>query len=153
MKKLNYLWMLGLLMFAAVNFSACSSDDDDAPGSSSELVGLWESVSFEGWEKEDGEIVYEWEDDDDEARVKLNSDGTFVTYEYYSGEWDLCDTGTWEYKNGKIYTTFDDEEYEEEATEVATVKELTSTRLVIEEYEKDGSYEYWGKSVYRKISE
>ena len=50
-------------------------------------------------------------------------------------------------------TTFDDEEYEEEATEVATVKELTSTRLVIEEYEKDGSYEYWGKSVYRKISE
>ena len=117
------------------------------------MVGLWESVSFEGWEKEDGEIVYEWEDDDDEARVKLNSDGTFVTYEYYSGEWDLCDTGTWEYKNGKIYTTFDDEEYEEEATEVATVKELTSTRLVIEEYEKDGSYEYWGKSVYRKISE
>ena len=145
-------------MFAAVNFSACSSDDDDASGSSSELVGLWESVSFEVWEKEDGEIVYEyeWEDGDGGGdRVKLNSNGTFVTYEYYnySGKWVLCDTGTWEYKNGKIYMTFDYGEYEEEVTEVATVKELTSTRLVIEAYEKDGYYEYWGKSVYRKISE
>lgn len=153
MKKLNYLWMLSLLMFVSINFSACSDGNDDVLDSSTELVGLWESVSYEGWEKEDGEIIDEWDEKDDESRIHFKVDGTWVTYEYWQGDWNLCDIGTWEYKDNKVYTTYDDEEYEDEATDVATVKELSSTHLVVEVYEKAGSYEYWEKSIYRKVNE
>ena len=154
MRKLNFLWMLGLLMFAAVNFSACSSDDDE-PGSSSELIGLWESVSQKGWEKENGKIEYEWDEKDNDYRVQFNSDGTWEGFEYYEGEWDLCDTGTWEYKGGKLYMTYDDED-EDEATDILNVKELTSSRLAVEvswreEYE-GVIYETYTYSVLRKIN-
>ena len=159
MKKLNYLWMLGLLMFAAVNFSACSSDDDEGPGSSSELVGLWESVSDKGWEKVNGKIDYEW-DDNGEFRLRFNSDGTYNEYEYDNGEWelDLNDTGTWEYKNGKIYCTFYDEYEDYTYTNFVTVKELTSSRLVIETYfketDEDGDvWEIYSLQEYKKVSE
>ena len=150
--------MLGLLMFAAVNFSSCSSDDDEGPGSSSELVGLWESVSYEGWEKVNGEIDYEWDEDDDDTRVKFNSDGTCSDYECYDGEWDLNDTGTWEYKNGKIYCTFYDEYEDYTYTDFVTVKELTSSRLVIETYfketDEDGDvWEIYSLQEYKKVSE
>ena len=143
--------MLGLLMFAAVNFSACSSDDDE-PGSSSDLIGLWESISQKGWEKENGKIEYEWDEKDSSYRIQFNSDGSWEDFEYYEGEWDLCDTGTWEYKGGKLYLSYDDEDYEE----LALVKELTSSRLVVEASSKEEyegvTYEYYTYSVLRKIN-
>ena len=138
MKKLNYLWMLGLLMFAAVNFGACSSDGDDAPSSSSELVGLWESVSVEGWTKLNGEIYDGVEVENEKVRIKFNADGTWVGYEFNEGEWEADSTGTWDYKNGKLYITEEQEEEGEEDDEAIvsvdylTVKELTSSSLVLE---------------------
>ena len=158
MKKLNYLWMLGLLMFAAVNFSACSSDDDEAPGAASELVGLWERVSTKGWEKMNGKIDYEWDEEgEDKLRVRLNSDGTFAEYDGYNGEWYLDGSGTWEYKNGKIYTTIYDEYDEEYETAFATVKELSSSRFALEMtwkevYEGD-TWEGYSYDVYKKVGE
>lgn len=150
MKKLNYLWMLGLLMFAAINFVSCS-DDDDAPGAFSDLVGLWELVSEESWAKYKGEEISDgWEMEAD-SRIKFNADGTWVDYEYYDGEWDLSDTGTWEYKNGKLYSTYDNEEYEEEAVDQMTVKELTASKLVLEFQTKEGDYEFGARITYRKI--
>ena len=92
MKKLNYLWMLGLLMFAAVNFSACSSSDDEEEvlGSSSDLVGLWESVSMEGWTKLNGEIYDGVEMENEKVRIKFNADGTWIGYEFNEGEFGLA---------------------------------------------------------------
>ena len=151
MKKLNYLWMLGLLLFTVVNISACSSDDDEGPGSASELVGLWEQISHKGWEKANGEIEYEWDENENDSRVQFNLDGTWEDFEYYEGEWDLCDTGTWEYKGGKLYMTYDDEDY----VGIFTVKELTSSRLVMEIYEKEVSegetFEYYEYYINRKL--
>ena len=143
MKKLNYLWMLGLLMFAAVNFSACSSDDDDAPSSSPELVGLWEIVDVESWTKYDGEIYDDVEVENENVRIKFNSDGSWVGYELYGGEWELNSAGTWDYINGKLYITEEQEEDGEEDDEAIvsvdylTVKELTSSHLVLEFSEKE----------------
>lgn len=158
MKKLNYLWMLGLLMFAAVNFSACSGDDDEGPGSSSELVGLWEIVSDKGWEKVNGELAYEWNDEEErDFRLRFNSDGTYNEYEYENGELESDDTGTWVYKNGKIYCTFYDKYDDYTYTVSVTVKELTSSRLVVETNYKDtdeyGDWETYSLQVYKKVSE
>ena len=149
MKKLNYLWMLGLLMFAAINFVSCS-DDDDAPGASSDLVGLWERVSYEGWEKYKGELYDEWDEMNNDLRVKFNADGTYVSYEYHDEEWDTCEIGEWQYKDGKIYVTYEDE-YEEGA-DVAVVKELTSSRLVYEFRETEDEWEYYELVTMKKIN-
>lgn len=149
MKKLNYLWMLGLLMFAAINFASCS-DDDDAPGASSDLVGLWERVSYEGWEKYRGELYDEWDEMNNDLRVKFNADGTYVSYEYHDGEWDTAEIGEWQYKDDKIYLTEEDE-YEEGA-DVAVVKELTSSRFVYEFHEIEDEWEYYELVTMKKIN-
>ena len=148
MKKLNYLWMLGLLMFAAVNFCACSSDDD-GPGSSSELVGLWEGVSVEGSFKYAGETE-EFEEELDDIRIRFNSDGTCESYEYYGGSWSFVSEATWEYKNGKLYTTY--EEDGDMITDAVPVKELTSSRLVLEYHEKDEDWESYEVMTFKKVN-
>lgn len=52
MKKLFYLFAMALL--TATAFTSCSDDDDK--GSSNDLIGKWQSVSSEGWEKINGEL-------------------------------------------------------------------------------------------------
>lgn len=150
MKKLNYLWMLGLLMFAAINFASCS-DDDDAPGASSDLIGLWELVSEEGWNKYNDGETNEWKEFEDDHRIKFNADGTAMSYEYYNGKWNEQYPATWQYKGGKLYLTSYVVEYEEEIVEVGIVKELSSSRLVIEIHEIDDDGEHWERITYRKI--
>ena len=138
MKKLNYLYLLGLLLFATVNFCACS--DSDESGSSSDLVGLWEGVSIEGWYKyNDGETI-EFKDSHNQVRLNFNSDGTCESYEYYGGSWDLDSEGKWEYNKGKLSITYFDED-EGMTTDVGIVKELTTSHLVLESYDIDNEWE------------
>ncbi len=85
MKKLNYLWMLGLLMFVAVNLCTCS--DDDSPGNS-DLVGTWQVLTDKGWGKINGEIEYEWDQKGDElgdqmGTVVFKEDGSSYIYDQY----------------------------------------------------------------------
>ncbi len=72
MKKLNYLWMLGLLMFVAVNLCTCSDDDEDNPGNS-DLVGTWQVFTDKGWDKINGEIEYEWDQEGDELGDQMGT--------------------------------------------------------------------------------
>ena len=155
MKKLNYLWMLGLLMFAAVSFSACSSDDDE-PGSNSDLVGLWEVIADKGWEKVDGEIDVQWDQEGDEIgdkyQFEFKEDGTFFAYSN-DGFDEVSGNATWNYKNGKIF--LHSSQYNIEV-EFATVKELTSSRLVLENYQTDNEdgevWESWSLVTFKKIN-
>lgn len=157
MKKLKLLFLFGLLSVMAFSFSACS-DDDDEVGSSADLVGVWELVSYEYWEKENGEITYEDAGNENDERIEFKADGTYREAEYYNDEWnwDGEDVGaTWNYKNGVITMRYteDGETY----SSSGTVKELTATKLVVEAYEKETEegvvYEYWTHSEYRKISD
>lgn len=150
MKKLNYLWMLGLLMFAAVNFSACSDDDESL---SSDLIGTWECVSSYHYVKRNGEIVSEGEEVD-EHRIQLDGDGKCCYYgkDFYGDEWMLEYVGNWNYKNGNLILTEVEEDGDTD-TEYYPVKSLTSTELVVEYYEKEDEYESYDKLVYHKVSE
>lgn len=151
MKKKNYLWVFGLLLsFMTLGFSSCS--DDDAPGSSADLVGTWQSVSYIDWYKENGKIIDQSEDEDEDYRIRFNEDGTAEHNEKYNGKWyDPEYIGTWKYKGGKIYFYYDDE------GEYITVKELTSSQMVWEYYdkytEKGVTYEEYYREVFRKISD
>ena len=94
-------------------------------------------------------------ENDSDTRITFSEDGTCKTAEYYNNKWNWDETGTWSYKNGEITIriTYEGESY----SETATVKELTSSKLVLEyidKYTEDGtSYEDYELSEYRKISD
>ncbi len=149
--------MLGLLMFAAVNLCACSDDDEDNPGNS-DLVGTWQVLTDKGWEKINGEIEYEWDQEGNElgdqmGTVVFKEDGSFYIYDQYGNiELEEDVDFTWSYRDGKIF--FYAVQYKMEQ-EWATVKELTSSFLAIEsyyKYEEGGDvYENWSYSTLKKI--
>ena len=154
MKKINFLWLMGILMVLPVSFVSCS-DDDDEVGSSADLVGVWEEVYYEWWEKENGKITYDGVDEGGEVRVEFKADGTLRDARMRNGKWDWYDEGTWTYKNGVLTTsvTEDGETY----SESVDVKELTATKLVIEWYYKETDdgvvYEEWERTECRKVSD
>lgn len=150
MKKVNYLWLFGLLSVMTWGFVGCS--DDDEPGSSAELVGTWKLVNGYYVEKENGKITHEDNDDGtDDERFVFKTDGIFESY--LNGR--LSDDGSWTYKGGTIYVTFDDEG--DVYTESLKVLELTATTLTVEYAEKekvDGTaYEYYSKETYRRVQD
>lgn len=59
-------------LFAACLFFACSSDDDKQVPSASTVVGTWQLVREEGWEKSDGK-TYKFTND------FLDEDGFYST--------------------------------------------------------------------------
>ena len=157
MKQLHSILALLLLMICSMNFTACS-DDDEAPGNTSDLIGLWEEIYNKGWEKENGKIDYEYEYEYEEGeggRIEFKSDGTYIEYDAYDGDWEVDMIGTWEYQGNKIYVTYYDEDDEKEYTQHIVVKELTSSRLVVEASEQEtynGTlYEVYAYSINRKI--
>ena len=155
MKKVNYLWIVGLLMFAVANLCSCSEKEDEL---NPELFGLWKVVSDEGWEKVNGEIEYSWSQTGDEIEdkwfVEFGENGRFNMYVEYGDTLMAEEVGevNWKYKNGSIYLSnpLFGGEYK-----WATVKSLTSSFLTLEEHyseTEDGNvYEDWALSVYEKV--
>ena len=144
MKKINFLWLVSILMLLPIGFVSCSDDDDevgsDEIGSSANLVGVWELVPDKTWVKENGEIIYDT-DEGSSIVIEFKADGTWnLVYEE--------DEGTWNYKNGVLTTSGIEDDGEIYSTR-STVKELTATKLVIEGYE-EGIFEH---AEYRKISD
>ncbi len=152
MKKINFLWLVSILMLLPIGFVSCSDDDDEGVGSASDLVGTWEMTLNVWYEKKNGEIVDEGTDDEGGLRIIFKEDGTYMAGEYSDGNWDWEGPYSWSYKDGKV-TSID--EYGESST--VTLKELTSSKVVWEGYEKyteEGDvYEYYDRYEYRKISD
>lgn len=150
--KMRTLRLIGLAIVAivmSVNFAACSDDDDDF--NTDDLVGLWEGVTSEFEEKENGQVVDQDDAENiDDERIRFNSDGTLTSYYKGGSTWVIEDEGTWSVKDGKIYMRGDGEE-------VVKILELSPQKLVVEISEsgvEDGiSYSYYEKSTYKKITE
>ncbi len=106
-KVMNYFVIMALALSSASVFTACGDDDDkdrdeDEPGNvvvTSSIVGEWRVTHASGWEKKDGVIVDEWEEDCDDYSwiYEFSSDGTMT--ESYEG---YADFGTYTYRNDKI---------------------------------------------------
>ncbi len=145
MKKLFYLF--GVMLLSATVFTSCS--DDDEGGSSKDLVGIWQSVHVEGWEKINGEIDDEWSESYDDGIYVFTEDGEIYLYEYYSGRWNLEDHGEYRYKNGKIIINGGEGGCD--------VKKLTSTTLILSVYFKekyDGDvYEDYEEITFRRADD
>lgn len=151
LKICNRLYMVFLLSLTMVGLASCS--DDDEGGSTSDLVGTWQSVRWEEYEKVDGKIVYEDSRNDDSSKMTFHADGTYDLYEYTGKQWESSESGVWKYKGGKLYLSSDGYDYDDDAN----VASLSSTQLVLdflEIYTEDGEkHEWYYKEVYKKISE
>ena len=145
MKKFIFWCLLSVM---ALGFSGCS-DDDEGVGSSGNLVGTWVCVSENSWIKEDGEIIEEWEDEGDEWLYTVFYENGIVELIDVSDDWEVCEEGTWDLKDGALHLTLDGE------YSVWPIISLTSTELVVGFHEKeteDGiTYEYYESATYRKV--
>ena len=146
MRTLRLIVLAIVAIVMSVNFTACSDDDDDF--NISDLEGLWEGVTSEFEEKENGQVVDKDTESLDDQRIRFKSDGTITSYYKSGSNWIVEDEGTWSVKNGKIYMRADGEE------DVAKILELNPQTLVIEISEsgvEDGiSYSYYEKDTYKK---
>ena len=154
MKKINFLWLVSILMLLPIGFVSCSDDDDEGVGSASDLVGTWEVTHNVWYEKENG-VKKDGDTDDDKGdlRIIFKEDGTYISGEKdEDGNWDWDEPCSWSYKDGKLTST---DKYGE--SETITLKELTSSKLVWEEYEEEyvggRTLEYYNMYEYRKISD
>lgn len=151
MKKINLLYLLGLL-FVVLGFASCS-DNEDGDADVSKLIGVWHPVHAEGYDVAGGQKET-WNKDidvtvDGYARVEFLADGTAKSYMYRADNdsWELVFTASYRLK-GDLLTLFDSEGVGDEATIVS----LTSTQLVMEtKYNEGEDGEYCDKITYEKV--
>ena len=88
------------------------------------FYGTWECDSIKEQEIVNGEIEYEYTNED-EKRLYFQEDGTCIEYYYSSNyyEWVENNQGSWEYKDNKLIVTL-------YSTSESKVTELTDSKLV-----------------------
>ncbi len=124
MKTLRLIGTTLLMVMLAVNFTACSDDEDEQTIiEQANLIGKWQTT----WEKihkveNDKEVVTS-----DEAYTnglwEFKADGT-CTEGYADGGY--TETSRWSLKDNKLNISYDDG-----YSDVLTVNELTATKLVL----------------------
>ena len=111
MKTLRLIGTTLLMVMLAVNFTACSDDEDEQTIiEQANLIGKWQTT----WEK-----IHKVENDKEVA----TSDGT-CTEGYADGGY--TETSRWSLKDNKLTISYDDG-----YSDVLTVNELTATKLVL----------------------
>lgn len=96
MRTLRLIVLAIVAIVMSVNFTACSDDDDDF--NISDLEGLWEGVTSEFEEKENGQVVDKDTESLDDQRIRFKSDGTITSYYKSGSNWIVEDEGTWSVK-------------------------------------------------------
>jgi hypothetical protein len=124
MKTLKFLGMTLLMVMLAVNFTACSDDEDEQTIiEQANLIGKWQST----WEKihkvENGKEVVTSDEAYTNGLWEFKADGT-CTEGYADGGY--TETSRWSLKDNKLTISYDDG-----YSDVLTVNELTATKLVL----------------------
>ena len=125
MKTFKLLGMTLLMVLCAVNFTACSDDDenDKAAIEEANLIGRWQST----WEKihkvENGKEVVTSDEAYTNALLEFKADGTCIESLVDGG---YTETNRWSLKGDKLTISYNDG-----YSDVLTVNELTATKLVL----------------------
>lgn len=156
MKALRFFGMVLITVLLSVGFAACSSDDDDDIGNVSTLYGTWETTHFEGWEKINGELDDEWNEDasesEDNMRLAFASDGEVTIYYKSGSSWSVDEVCDYTISGNKLYI----KEYDGDEDWVCTIKTLNASTLVIEssssETEDGDKYQSYEKVTFKKVN-
>ena len=76
MKTLRFFGMALLMVLCAVNFAACSDDDEPIVGTSQDLIGRWTLTWIKGWEFDSDGFKDTWDEADDGEDLIFKADGT-----------------------------------------------------------------------------
>lgn len=136
-------------LFAMMSFTACSSDDDDAPSAETikeNIVGMWQTTHISGWTYDDTEdenlikIDQDIADNSEYAeRFLFKGDGTCQIYYYgqTSHQWILLSNNyTYDISGNKIIIY-----YRNEVEDTYTVVSLKGDTVVIQ-YTMDEGPQY-----------
>lgn len=160
MKAFRFYGMVLLTVLLSVSLTSCGDDDDI--GNVSNLYGTWQTSYSEGWSKTNGEITDDWmcecvpgyAGNQYSIRLKFSGDGTVTEYEYQTGgTWRIEDTYKYSLKGNKLYI---EDYYGDGDDGIFTVKSLSSSQLVLEEYysgtyDNGDKYEDYYKETYQKV--
>ena len=91
-KKLNYAWLLSLLMIFSITFVSCSKDDDEDSIKQEDLIGTWKG------EKEVLEAAGDSEDQSLDETIEFKNDGTYTLKE----EGFSAENGKWTLSGSKL---------------------------------------------------
>lgn len=101
---------------------ACSKGNDEPENSTDTIVGKWECVKSEGWQKTDDEITDEWNEPNTGWGWIFNKDGTGYNYETGCDDLKI----NWSIDQDKITIAFVEDGYD---TEVYTIESLSADKL------------------------
>ena len=103
---------------------ACSKGNDEPENSTDTIVGKWECVKSEGWQKTDDEITDEWNEPNTGWGWIFNKDGTGYNYETGCDDLKI----NWTINQNKITIEFADEDYD---GETYTIESASENELVL----------------------
>lgn len=122
MKTFRLFATLFVVALCSTVVSSCSDDDDDKDEIT--IVGKWKSTENNVLEfKSNGNFTYEYSVDDD------------------------AEGGKWKIESSKLYMMWSDDD-EPEWT-AYKINELSSVKLIIQEYDADGTLSDWTESYQR----
>ena len=124
MKTLRFLGMTLLMVMLAVNFTACSDDEDEQIIiDQANLIGKWQST----WEKihkvENGKEVVTSDEAYTNGLWEFKTGGTCIESYVDGGH---IETSRWSLKDNKLTISYSDG-----YSDVLTVNELTATKLIL----------------------
>lgn len=136
MKTLRFFGMALLMVMCAVNFTACSDDEEESLGLNS-LEGIWMLVHSKGWESYGNDVeMDEWDKDydpnnlnDDSERIiiiKISDNKYSFSSSYYSGTNWYDEPGVIGIVNGNTIE-MQDSSYPSNPV----IESLTSDRMVV----------------------
>lgn len=124
MKTLRFLGMTLLMVILAVNFTACSDEEEEQTIiEQANLIGKWQST----WEKihkvENGKEVVTSDEAYTNALLEFKADGTCIESRVEGG---YTETSRWSLKDNKLTISYSDG-----YSDVLTINELTANKLVL----------------------
>ena len=85
MRTFRLIEMTLLMVLCAVNFTACSDDDEPIVGTSQDLIGRWTLTWTKGWEFDSDGFKDTWDEADDGEDLIFKADGTGRMESQYGG--------------------------------------------------------------------
>ena len=87
MRTFRLIEMTLLMVLCAVNFTACSDDDEAIVGTSQDLIGRWTLTWTKGWEFDSDGFKDTWDEADDGEDLIFKADGTGRMESQYGSEY------------------------------------------------------------------
>ena len=145
MKTLRFLEMTLLMVMLAVNFTACSDDEDEPTvGTSQDLIGRWTLTWTKGWEFDSDGFKDTWDEADDGEDLIFKADGTGRMESQYGSEYPF----NWSFENTNFKRDYD--LYDGCATKIIQLDAETLVFEITEYY--DGEIESQEINTYKRVS-